>query len=96
MFVNAETAQAVGIGELSQSTELLGAKRARQFVGDFDEGHAAIIASSFRSLATRNLRIFIDFHFVKRGFEWDHLYYLGADVLDRRRNTEATEPTEAV
>lgn len=45
VFVDAETAQAVGIGELPQSTELLWAKRARQFVGDFDEGHAAIIAT---------------------------------------------------
>ena len=45
LFVDAEAAQAVGVCELAQSSELFGAKRSLQFVGNLDEGHAAIIAS---------------------------------------------------
>jgi len=44
LFVDAEAAQAVGVCELTEGSELLGAKRALQFVGNFDESHAVIIA----------------------------------------------------
>ena len=45
VFVDAKASQAIGIGELAEGAELLGAKRAWQFVGYFDQGHAAIIAT---------------------------------------------------
>lgn len=46
VLINAEAAQTVGIGELTEGAELFGAQRALQFVGDFDQGHAWIIATS--------------------------------------------------
>jgi len=45
VIVHAEAPQAVGVSELPQGAELLGAKGALQFVGDFDQGHAWIIAT---------------------------------------------------
>ncbi len=48
VLINAEAAQTVGIGELPEGAELFGAQRALQFVGDFDQGHAWIIAMSSR------------------------------------------------
>lgn len=45
LFVDAKAAQTVGIGELTEGAELLGVKRALQFVGHFDEGHRWIIAT---------------------------------------------------
>ena len=45
LFVDAKAAQAVGVGELTEGTELLWVKRALQLVGYFNEGHGRIIAT---------------------------------------------------
>ena len=44
-FVNAKTAESVGVGKETESAKLAGLERGLEFVGDFDEGHSgAIIA----------------------------------------------------
>ena len=44
-FVNAEAAQAIGVRELAEMAQLVFRERRLQFVGNFDEGHAGIIAA---------------------------------------------------
>lgn len=39
LFVDAEAAEAVGVGKFAQAAELLEAERGLQFVGDFEECH---------------------------------------------------------
>ena len=43
--VNAEAAQAVGVGELAEVAQLVIGERGLQFIGDFDECHGGIIAA---------------------------------------------------
>ena len=44
--VQAETAQAIGVGELSQMAQLVVAQRGLQFVSNFHECHGGIISAS--------------------------------------------------
>ena len=44
VFIDVEAAQAVGVCELTEGSQLVGAKGALEFVGNFDESHASIIA----------------------------------------------------
>jgi len=44
LFINAEAAQAVGVGKFSQASELFKAQRRLKFVGDLDERHGESIA----------------------------------------------------
>lgn len=43
-FVQAEAAETVGVGELSDAAELVHAERSAEFVGDFEKRHADSIA----------------------------------------------------
>ena len=45
LFVDAEPAQAVGIGEFAEAAELREAQRGLQLIRDFEKGHARIIAA---------------------------------------------------
>ena len=50
-LIDAEFAQAVGVGEFSEALELLKAQRRLKFVGNFEECHGGIIAAA-ASLST--------------------------------------------
>jgi hypothetical protein len=50
VFIDVEAPQAVRVCELAEGPELLGTKQALQVVGYFDQGHAAIIATSALAL----------------------------------------------
>jgi len=50
IFVEAKFLNAVGIGELSEGSILLGRERSLQFVGDGHVGHGGIIAGCFLEL----------------------------------------------
>jgi len=43
LFVHAEAAEAVGVGEGAEALELFEAWRGMKFEGDFEKGHAGII-----------------------------------------------------
>lgn len=44
LFIDAEAAQAVGVGKFTEAAELFEAERRLKFVGDLDECHAESIA----------------------------------------------------
>ena len=43
LFVYAEAAEAVGVGECAEALELIEARRGMKFEGDFEKGHGGII-----------------------------------------------------
>ena len=43
LFVHAEAAEAVGVGEFAETLKLFGAGRRVKLVGDFEKCHAGII-----------------------------------------------------
>lgn len=51
-IVEAEAAQAVGVGEFAELEQLILAQRRLEFIGDFDEGHGGIIPAPGGSLNT--------------------------------------------
>jgi hypothetical protein len=61
LVVDAEAAQAVGVGEFAEMAELILSERGLQFVGDFDESHARIIAGR-SSRSRRQESAPLDFH----------------------------------
>ena len=52
-FIEAEFAQAVGVGEFPEALELLKAQRGLEFVGNFEERHGGIIAAAPSLLTLR-------------------------------------------
>jgi len=64
LFVDAEAAQAVGVGKFAKTGELVEAERGLQFVGDFEKCHTRIIAevaswspaASHKKQATRRIQ----------------------------------------
>jgi hypothetical protein len=54
LFVDAEAAQAVGVGKFTEASELFEAERRLKFVGDLDECHGESIAGGANAVSRQS------------------------------------------